>query len=290
MSTASAHLFFRRVRLLARGPHFSLELGSGAHAVVVGSLEEAQAFVASAIGIEEPQRGRVAYGRTRPGHSPSLRSQLGSLLPNEPALHRGGSTQDHVEHVLALRKQLGVPGAQTAADVPLVAKLLARPARDLPPNERRRVALGLALALERPVALVLHDPLSGLSDEETELVSQHLKAHAESPIPVVCTTFTERSGRRITERVHQVAEPSERTTDSAHFLVRAERPREIAALLSQSPDIVALRIHPEIEGELSIEAVDESAGAEIITRVVCQSGVEVFEMRRVSRTVGGGNP
>lgn len=286
MNSPTDHMFFRRVRLLSHGPYFSLELRPGTHSVVVESDDVAQAFVAAAAGISVPSRGSVRVGSRAPSDAPQLRGRIGSVLPNEPPLLPGGTVRAHVEHVLSLRQELSISSAKDAEDVPLIAPLLERSGESLDSGDRRRIALGLALALEAPIALVLSEPLEGLDDSESDMVLDILGRQRPTSTITIFVTPSERAGARLSDRIHYLFPRPARDEGSAYFLVRSERPRELAGYLAAIPEILGSRIHPLIDGELIVEAVDEVSGASAITDVVCRSGVEVFEMRKIIRTTG----
>jgi energy-coupling factor transporter ATP-binding protein EcfA2 len=286
MSAPTEHMFFRRVRLVSHGPHFSLELRPGIHSVVVESDEAAQAFVSSAAGISLPSRGTIRIGRRSPGDAPDLRGRIGSLLPNEPPLLRKKSVRDHVEYVLAIRRELSIASAQGVEGVPLIEGLLNRPPESLSATERRKIALGLALALEKPVALILFDPLSGLDDDESTEVLDLTRDEERASTITLFVTPSERLGARLSDRVHHLFPRRAPGVDTTYFLVRSERPRELAGYLAAIPEILGTRLQPHIEGQLVVEAADEASGALAITDVVCRSGVDVFEMRKIAKTTG----
>lgn len=279
-----SHLFFRRVKLTTASRYFSLELRPALHAIVLEGEADSQKFIESACGMSFPARGRVTYGRTSPGKSPSLRRNIGSLLPWEPPLLRTPTVRDHVAHVLSLRKELGAESLSDPNEVPFVKDLLDASPQDLNVHDRRRIAFGLALSLTRPIALLLYDPLAAASDDEIPLVLSHLHQQEEAGATIACVVPSRRAAALLTTRIHSILSEVPKSESGAHFLLRSERPRELASLLSTDPCIIATRVHPEISGELSIEATSEEEGARAITSAVARCGVMVFEMRRTTRS------
>jgi hypothetical protein len=195
--------------------------------------------------------------------------------------------RDHVKHVLTLRSALGVASLADPDEVPFVGALLDAPPTTLGPLQRRRVALGLALALKHPIGLLLSDPLADLSDDEADDFLKMLSDYEKLGTTIVCIVPSHRAAARLTTKIHHTTPHMHQDRAGAFFLLRSERPRELAGLLSADPHIISTRVHPEIPGELSVEAIDEESGATAITSAVCRAGVEVFEMRQTSRVSGG---
>lgn len=284
------HLFVKQVRFGTKSPALSFELRPDVHAVFARSDEQGENFVRYASGMAQPTRGKILLGRTEPGRSPELRARIGSLLRNEPPLFsikragHAGTVREYLAHVLKLRHDAS--GTASAAGpppepqtLPYVAELLDRPVGTLNNQERRHVALGLALSIAQPLLLVLHDPLfdltSGLAPSLLEKLAQYAKAGAI----VACVVPTERAARQLSERIHPL-EPSMHRDMGIRFLIRSERPRDVAGSLARSRSIISTQIHPN--GDLIVSAASEETAAADITQALSQTQVEVFEVRRVS--------
>lgn len=158
----------RRLRRL------DLSLSAGVHALVGGPDEEAAEVVALCAGIVRPKRGTVRLDGAQPFLSPETRGRIGALLRVEEPLE-GGSVEASVARALHLHRSVTAPrDALTSFGL---ESLLGRSPADLSPREVRSVALALALSLQAPLLLVLHEPFAaGLSRGDVEA---RLLEHAE---------------------------------------------------------------------------------------------------------------
>jgi ABC-type cobalamin/Fe3+-siderophores transport system ATPase subunit len=293
-----SHLFVKQARFAKKAPALSFELRPQVHAVLARSEEQGENFVRYAAGMAQPKRGKLLLGSVEPCKTPELRARIGSLLRHEPPLTLGmGSdpftVRDYLAYVLTLRRhattQTGsatpeqrIPEPQRAPelqDVPYVSALLDRPASSLDNQERRHVALGLALSIAEPLLLVLHDPLSDLQSEVTSSLLEKLGKYAEEGTIVACVVPTERSARQLSERIHRL-EPTLNGEGEILFLIRSERPRDVASTLSRSRNILSTQIRPS--GDLIVSATSEESAAADITEALALTQVEVFEVRRVA--------
>lgn len=280
-SARRMHLFVKHVCLARKSSALSFELRPELHAIVARSEEQGEEFVRCASGMTEPRRGKILLGEAEPCRAPALRARIGSLLRCEPPLPHAGTAREYLAHILALRhKSAGnsgpVPEPQA---LPYVAELLDRRADTLNNQERRAVALGLALSIAEPLLLVLHDPLSDLEGEMTSSLLERLGAYARDGVIVACVVPTERAARHLSERIHRLL-PSMNADTEIQFLIRSERPRDVASSLARSPNVLATNIRPS--GDLIVSAVSEDSVAADITRALSRAQVEVFEVRRIS--------
>lgn len=127
------------------------------HALVGGPDEEGAEFVAICAGIVRPKRGTVRLNENSPFQSPETRRRIGALLRVEAALE-GESVEVSVAHALGIHESR--VGAREALTPFGLESLLSRSPASLSPYETRSVALALALALEAPLLLVLHEPFA----------------------------------------------------------------------------------------------------------------------------------
>lgn len=275
------HLFVREARFLKKVPSISLELRPGVHAIVARSEAQGDSFVRGVSGMLKPLRGRVLLGSEEPGNTPELRARIGSLLQSEPEFRDAAPVRAYLTRILALR--IRVDGSEGPApdpeNMPYVTELLDRPLLSLTGRERRQVALSLALSVPRPLLLVLNDPLRDLDTDLGANLLGALGTFAEEGAIVACVVPTERAARQLSERVHHL-EPFLDEEREALFLIRSERPRDVASSLAKSRNITATRIRPS--GDLIVSAATEEAAAGDITQALASTQVEVFEVRRVS--------
>lgn len=275
------HLFVKEARFQKKSPRISLELRPQVHAIVARSEEQGDGFVRGASGMIQPVRGIVLLGDAEPCKTPALRARIGSLLRTEPELRDAGTVGQYLGRILALRKKVtGLAEAPTdLKSVPYVQELLERPLVSLNNRERRQVALGLSLSVPKPLLLVLSDPLFELDTDAGSTLLQQLSTFAEEGTIVACVVPTERAARLLTERIHRL-EPSSDPDREVLFLIRSERPRDVASSLARSRNITATKIRPS--GDLIVSALSEESAASDITQALATTQVEVFEVRRVS--------
>lgn len=275
------HLFVRQARFGEKAPALSFELRPQVHAIVARTEEQGEDFVRSAAGMTQPKRGRILLGESEPYRAPELRARIGSLLRREPPLTHPGTVREYLADILALRhKAAGSSGAPPELQtVPYVAELLDRRCDTLDSRERRHVALGLALTVFEPLLLVLSDPLFDLDAAVTASLLERLGTYAENGAIVACVVPTERAARQLSERIHHL-EPSLSRDPEIQFLIRSQRPRDVASSLSRSQNILSTQIRPS--GDLIVSATSEESAAADITGALASAQVEVFEVRRVA--------
>lgn len=275
------HLFVKEARFQKKSSNISLELRPGVHAIVVRSEAQGDAFVRGVSGMQAPLRGRVILGSEEPGKTPELRRRIGSLLRSEPELPEALSVRHYLARIFALRLPVG-GGEEPAPDpstLPYVRELLDRPSLSLNNRERRQIALSLALSTARPLLLVLNDPLRDLDTDISSTLLEALSTFADKGTIVACVVPTERAARQLSERIHHL-EPLHAQDREALFLIRSERPRDVASSLAKSRSIATTRIGPN--GDLIVGALEEEAAAVDITHALATTQVEVFEVRRIS--------
>jgi ABC-type sulfate/molybdate transport systems ATPase subunit len=157
------------------------------HGLVGGAEEEGAELVAICAGIERPKRGTVHLGAKRPFQSPETRRRIGALLQIEEPLE--GSIVE-----ISVARSLDIHGSVVGARAALASfgaeSLLPRPIPSLSPYEARTVALALALALEAPLLLVLHEPFAaGLPRAD---VQARLASRAAAGAVVLCVMASAR--------------------------------------------------------------------------------------------------
>jgi ABC-type sulfate/molybdate transport systems ATPase subunit len=157
------------------------------HALVGGPDEEGAELVAICAGIVRPKRGTVHLGANRPFQSPETRRLIGALLQVEERLE-GPLVETSVARALGIHGS--AVGARAALSSFGAESLLPRSTPSLSPCEARTVALALALALEAPLLLVLHEPFAaGLPRED---VQARLASRADGGAVVLCVMASAR--------------------------------------------------------------------------------------------------
>ncbi len=195
-------LQFRKVKLISSPHLLSLNFCPGIHAIISPTDELSRRFIACSIGSETPLRGKIILGNKRPGHCPSLRANSGSTYPQEPVIGKTTSFQDYLGPIDSFRKKQGVDSMPLTKELPLLAPLLEICPQELSASARKQLALGVALALNKPSLLVLHDPLETLSLDLIAHVLLRLRCLVDGGSLILCVMNTSASARLLTSSLH----------------------------------------------------------------------------------------
>jgi ABC-type hemin transport system ATPase subunit len=280
------HYFFRRTKLVPRSLPLSLELRPGSEGIVVENAEQAQLFIECAIGLSRPRRGQVLFGSVEPSASPKLRAEVESVLPVEPEYPLGLNVEEIIKTVVALRKKNGAVYEEEPSESRLLTGLLSKDGASLTGQERRRLTLAIALCRKEPVALFLFEPLQHLSSDHADFVLERLKTFATTGSILVSLTFSRRAAARLSERVHVIARtPRPHPEEAISFIIRADRPRELAAVLTSSECVRAAHFDPKRPTQITVVTVDEMATAKAISDAICSTQTNVFEVVRVPESL-----
>jgi len=279
--SASRHFSCHRLKLARKSKGLSLELRSGSEGLVVESSEQAQAFIECASGMKRPLGGSLRCDLGDPFASPRLRANIGSVLPSEPPFFGHASLAACLSELLALRAQQGVAGVLNPSELPLLEGLVQRSPGSLSGPERRKIALALALSLEDPFAVFLFEPLTDLKANEVDWLLGRLDEIKQGGSIVVSLTLTQRNASLLCERVSHLGQPTASVEGTlVSFMLRVERPRELAAVLASSPCIQSTRFDAARPTLLVIETANEKEAAHAITEAICATQSEPFEMVR----------
>jgi ABC-type multidrug transport system ATPase subunit len=238
-----------------------------------------------AIGTRLPERGTLTIDGVNPATTPQLRGEIGSLLPEEPTLPPG-----RVSVRMSQLQQLRGGPPSTALELLQTiggGHLGDRLCQDLTANERRIVALALALALQAPKLVVLHTPFA-IAGIDRRRVCDRLVVLAQRGVVVLAMpgaasldfTLTEIN---ITERRMQVNDDSAR---DQHLPEEGSVPRPVeftiltsdaarleAALLAEVTDAHCARFGPE---ELRVTTRDSSRLAHALVQVALRENVQIY--------------
>lgn len=162
---------------------FTLRVRSGERVVVAGRSGSGKtSLMRCLLGFQVPSLGTVRLeGRPLTPHSVwALRARLG-VVAQEPDLGQG-AVREALEQPFRFRVNASLRGRLAEAPalferLRLPADTMAKAVRELSGGEKQRVALAVALLLDRPT-LVLDEPLSALDPESRRAVLDEL---ARSP-------------------------------------------------------------------------------------------------------------
>jgi ABC-2 type transport system ATP-binding protein len=205
-----------------------LELGGGEIALVLGPNGAGKSTMLSAIaGAVLPSAGTIEVGGDDLSRAPrSARAKIG-FADQPPALYEFFTVEEHVGFVAEAR---GAEAGAVAAvlDALGIAKLAARPCRELSFGMRQRV--GLAAALVGPVELVLLDEtLNGLDPHAARAARATLRAAADRGVAIAMSTHLLGVAERMCDRVLVM---------NAGKLVADRRGDELAQLLARGPSAI----------------------------------------------------
>jgi ABC-2 type transport system ATP-binding protein len=266
----------------------SLALGPGLH-VLLGTPEDGAAeAIALAAGVHRPRGGRVRLAGADPYRSPALRTRIGALLGLEDPV-AGRRVSDGVARALEAR------GARLRASEALaavgLAKWEARRVRELALSEHRSVALAIALSVSEPVLLSLHEPLAFTSGLSRTRVVEALKARAAAGAIVLAATASARDAVELGGNVSvldrgrllgkaSASLPSDLVvSERVELWVRADRARELAALLAAEPAVMAADWDDrDGSGQLRLRGSDLEALALAVLRTGRRASIRIHAL------------
>jgi ABC-type sugar transport system ATPase subunit len=201
----------------------SLRVEAGEYLVLLGPSGCGKTTTLRLIaGLETPDGGRVVMGGVDQTGAPPHRRGV-ALVFQDSALYPHLAVRDNLAFGLRLQ---GVPRAEVAARVEETARLLglshllSRRPGTLSGGERRRVALGRALA-RRPRYLLLDEPLSGLdTPARLDLRGTLSRLHRQHPTTTLHVTHDQEEALALGERLAVMSDGK---------LLQSGTPREVYA-------------------------------------------------------------
>lgn len=269
-----------------------LALPAGPVGALIGAPGDGTTALSSALaGRLRPSGGTVRVNGVDPLRAPGLRSRMGVLL-DDPDLPDVGRVRDLI--VLTRRLRGGEAPRATWYEPLGLEALAPRSMTGLTRSEARTVALGLALAVPNPVALVLFDPLSEVGCESADVLRALLVERSQSGACVlvltpsvrdatvladdVATLEQGRIGRAIGAPDAEVMVPG----SPVELQVWCDMGRAFASALLLEAEVTALN-WSSAEGvtELRIRGVDVESCADAVARVAVEQGVVIHAMQPV---------
>lgn len=274
----------KRVAPRAGGSGFApldFELDSGSTAVLTDDASSASQLLLLLGGLSLPRRGTIEIFGEDPARSPHLRAATGLLLPGERNF-LGGTAREHLEKVRRVRQASGI--SQTEMPGFLPEAMLQRGLAELPLMERQQVALYSALCLQEPRLLGLFEPDQICSEQQRASMFERLRHLRGQRCVVLFVTTSLRRARRQADRILdlRVRRTTGRSGELVRFMLRVERPREVAARLLTSPDVLRATLDRASREHLEVEGTDPEHVAEAIVDSVLAGTCELFEMTRLS--------
>ncbi len=262
----------------------SLSLDAGVYCFLAGPAEGAAALVDVVAGVRSPRRGKVRIDGAAPHADPASRRSIGALLSHEN-LPRARSVAGAVEAAARFRAQR--VDARSALELVGVGAWADRRPDRLEPAEARTVALAIALSVEKPKVLALHEPYAaaGPGFGSGGQVAEALEARAADGAVVVVTTASVRDAFGSSARVAKFEngrmrwlEPTARQPFGAdtELVVRTPQTRRLAALLVESPHVGAVEFDEERSpGQLSLRSGGADRAAVELARLAREHAIEI---------------
>lgn len=263
-----------------RGAQARLE--PGMHVFWGTRSDGAADLICALSGAERLRRGKVTLDGVVVGKSPAARRSVASLLAEEPVLGTAS--------VASLATQaLQLAGETTTAELALALvgaeDLATRSHATLSQDQRRWVALGIALARTSAKVLALQDPQWACPASKVDRVFTALQQAADTRVVVVATADAEVASRLGGVHYLMRAGVIAGTATSARALaawaldgvevcLQTVAPAQVCALLSQSEEVTAALFDAR-SGEVSLRGRSLEALCEEITRVFHNNRLEL---------------
>ncbi len=274
---------------------FSLELRAGAVAVLGAPEDGTFALVEVLSGERRPARGSVLVAGADPARSPEVRRRIG-CLGHAPALPAATTVAGSVAAALRARGSTATPREVLARAG--AAGLADRSPLDLSRAEQRGAELALALAVDRPLLIVLFEPFTDVAGAATDRVLAEI-ARLGDVAPVVVLTSSPADAKRLPSALHLTRGRLARATGGAHeglgtpiasqLCVWVESgARELAAVLAAQPSVASLILSADAPGDLAVVRLggtDARSLALALADAVVETGAKVSVVRELSPTL-----
>ena len=257
----------------------SLALGPGCHAIVGASPAEGRLLLDLAAGQARARRGRVRALDGAPGDARVAART--AFVPLDVVLP-DGLTVLEVAALEATVRGLGAPEPNARLARLDAAWLGARRAHTLSPEERRSVALALALT-SGATLLLLEEPLTRVDGRAAPLVAPALRALvAEGAVCAVLTTSS-RHDAALTGatawslRGERLVPRDDAGRGNVTLEIVVDDPMRLAAALAGAGGAVTLHADRQ---SVTLETANVDGAAETVARVAVDAGLGVVAMFR----------
>lgn len=268
-----------------------LDLNTGLHVVVGCNTDGAATLVDLCAGVLAPRRGRVVYEGREPHSSHQLRRQTASLLANEPGAP-GEPPSGWWRRVVSQRSS-----APVSNEPPSLATASSFGSLHL--DQRRQLALELALSHPAPAVVALHDPLSVPGDVTLSKRAERIAELARSAVVVVTASALHHARmlggqvyaleRGVIARRPPSAWPAALTPGLPVTLrVDCDSPRRLLARLATEPCVELAHYDAKREPRrLQIRGPDLEALSLALCRAAEAANVQVWSLGPASLDLGG---
>ena len=259
----------------------TMNLDAGIHVVVGAPGDGTRELLALASGSARPSRGTVRLDGLDPYRTPALRRSFGTVMGDEQ--FEESTVMQAVVTRLTLHGS-GAPARETFRRFG-TEHLLERRTSSLAADERRLVALIVALSLDNPRALLLHEPAISASRMNTDQLLEALRARAKHTI-ILCTTASPRLAAllspeallledgRLKRATQAPTRPAFAPGSPARVRVECEQSARLAQALSASKAVTGLEFSSR-DGHLVVEGMEVEALCLAVLRNSVELGVVI---------------
>ncbi|MBL9021481.1 MAG: hypothetical protein JNL21_04745 [Myxococcales bacterium] len=271
-----------------------LRLERGVVAVLGTPEDGAIALFEVLTGARRPDRGKVLVRGADPARSAAVRASIGAVglvaaLPPAPTVEGALA--------IALGARGGGDGRALLAEAGLAA-LAGRAPSDVPVSSQRALELCLALAIDAPALVVVHEPFSDMAGDHDHIVRSIRAAGDRAPVVVI--TSSPADAERFDRVLVLVRGAIVRESTSPHAELGAplaaslvawvgEGARDLARVLSLRPEVASLILSADAPGGLSVVRVagtDLDALALAFAEASAEVGAAVEVLREIPPVLG----
>jgi ABC-type multidrug transport system ATPase subunit len=267
-----------------------LRLGPGLHVILGSEADGTGVLIELIAGVSAARRGSVRVAGRDPRTTPPVRQRIGAVLAEEQA-----PPAKTVADVLTL---VGRAGNDRNTSERLLDELdlrswTTRSIESLSAYERRTLALVLALGLENPAVLALHEPLLLAPSRRGRLLERLIDRASQGAV-VVCATASTRDAAELggsvflLEHGRFVRRPGQPLAlelapgTMPYLRVQCADARRLASELIKDPSVVAVEWrYAEPGGELVVRGVDPEAVSLNVARAARSTNTAVMAMQYV---------
>ncbi len=260
---------------VGRGVVLGMRFDPGVH-VLWGEPTEGGAELAAVLaGTLVPRRGQVSLFGRDPFADPKARTQIASVLEDEPPLI-GRTVREHIERVRALRST--PPFHELADKAPWLGAFAERTSESLDGRERRLVAAAVALETPAPRLVVIHEPTLLAPEVESGRLLERVAAFEDAGAIVMCITSDQRAARQLGGRIWSLSGRAAPPTETAELLVRAESPRAIAARLAEHPAVSGIHYDLASPRDLRVRGAEPERLCDAVRGALLAEKCELYEL------------
>jgi hypothetical protein len=232
-------------------------------------------------GADAPRRGRILLDDRPAYFARDVRARIGSLWPVErftlgrtfrAGLEALPGTTERKSEALEYMGSLATPD------------FVDRPIQEFTPNDHVNVALALALTTEKPLALVLYEPLRAVPGDRHAMVLDAILSRREA-IPVIVLTASESlasslGGASLDLDAGLLRPVVKMPEAQVHLRIRGVGLRALVAELARNKTVTRLQLESAPDGTefVSLFTTDARSLSLAVTRIAVDTGLRVLSL------------